>query len=111
MADGCPGAAEPGNVDNVAVDRKNQASANVPWPGAPFAVKLNADLVKQLQEHAKAGVDLNVKPSPSPLVMAWPPKPRLKTILGGYAICNSNLPRTGELGLALSWSSPGDGVM
>ena len=55
-----PGAAGFGQADNAAVDRKEQRERERALGLVPFAVKLNADLVKQLQEHAKArGVDLN----------------------------------------------------
>ena len=55
-----PGAAGFGNADNAAIDRKEQRERERALGLVPFAVKLNADLVKQLQEHAKAGgVDLN----------------------------------------------------
>ncbi|WP_426208969.1 hypothetical protein [Massilia sp. TWP1-3-3] len=49
-----------GNADNAVVDRKELRERERALGLVPFAVKLNADLVKQLQEHAKtAGVDLN----------------------------------------------------
>ncbi len=55
-----PGAAGFGQADNAAVDRKEQRERERALGLVPFAVKLNADLVKQLQEHAKAGgTDLN----------------------------------------------------
>ena len=58
-----PGAAvfgNAGNADNAVVDRKELRERERALGLVPFAVKLNADLVKQLQEHAKtAGVDLN----------------------------------------------------
>jgi hypothetical protein len=55
-----PGAAGFGNADNAIVDRKEQRERERALGLVPFAVKLNADLVKQLQEHAKAGgIDLN----------------------------------------------------
>jgi hypothetical protein len=55
-----PGAAGFGNADNAVVDRREQRERERALGLVPFAVKLNADLVKQLQEHAKAtGVDLN----------------------------------------------------
>ncbi len=55
-----PGAAGFGNVDAAVVDRKEQRERERALGLVPFAVKLNADLVKQLQEMAKTrGVDLN----------------------------------------------------
>ena len=55
-----PGAAGFGNADNAVVDRKELRERERALGLVPFAVKLNADLVKELQEHAKAGgVDLN----------------------------------------------------
>ncbi len=55
-----PGAAGFGNADNAIVDRKEQRERERALGLVPFAVKLNADLVKQLQELAKTrGVDLN----------------------------------------------------
>ena len=49
-----------GNTDNAVVDRKEQRERERALGLVPFAVKLNADLVKQLQELAKErGVDLN----------------------------------------------------
>lgn len=55
-----PGAAGFGNADNAVVDRKEQRERERALGLVPFAVKLNADLVKQLQELAKTrGVDLN----------------------------------------------------
>ena len=55
-----PGAAGFGNADNAPVDRKEQRERERALGLVPFAVKLDADLVKQLQEHAKTGgVDLN----------------------------------------------------
>lgn len=55
-----PGAAGFGNADNAVVDRKEQRERERALGLVPFAVKLNADLVKQLQELAKSrGVDLN----------------------------------------------------
>ena len=55
-----PGAAAYGNPDNAVIDRKELRERERALGLVPFAVKLNADLVKQLQEHAKtAGVDLN----------------------------------------------------
>lgn len=55
-----PGAAGFGQADSAVVDRKEQRERERALGLVPFAVKLNADLVKQLQEHAKeSGVDLN----------------------------------------------------
>lgn len=55
-----PGGAGFGNADNAVVDRREQRERERALGLVPFAVKLNADLVKQLQELAKArGVDLN----------------------------------------------------
>lgn len=55
-----PGAAGFGQADNAVVDRKELRERERALGLVPFAVKLNADLVKQLQEHAKTrGVDLN----------------------------------------------------
>jgi hypothetical protein len=55
-----PGAAGFGQADNAIVDRKEQRERERALGLVPFAVKLNADLVKQLQELAKTrGVDLN----------------------------------------------------
>ena len=55
-----PGAAGFGNAHNAVVDRKELRERERALGLVPFAVKLNADLVKELQEHAKAGgVDLN----------------------------------------------------
>ena len=58
-----PGAGAIGNAGGAGagvVDRKEQRERERALGLVPFAVKLNADLVKQLQEHAKAGgVDLN----------------------------------------------------
>ncbi len=49
-----------GAADNTAVDRKEQRERERALGLVPFAVKLNADLVKQLQELAKErGADLN----------------------------------------------------
>ena len=55
-----PGASGFGGADTAAVDRREQRERERALGLVPFAVKLNADLVKELQEHAKAGgVDLN----------------------------------------------------
>jgi hypothetical protein len=55
-----PGAAGFGNADHAIIDRKEQRERERALGLVPFACKLNADLVKQLQEHAKAGgVDVN----------------------------------------------------
>jgi hypothetical protein len=55
-----PGAAGFGNADNAVVDRKELRERERALGLVPFAVKLNADLVKQLQEHAKTrGIELN----------------------------------------------------
>ena len=55
-----PGAAGFGNADNTVVDRKELRERERALGLVPFAVKLNADLVKQLQEHAKTrGIELN----------------------------------------------------
>ena len=55
-----PGAAGFGNADNTVVDRKDLRERERALGLVPFAVKLNADLVKQLQEHAKTrGIELN----------------------------------------------------
>ena len=55
-----PGTSAFGNTDNAVVDRKEQRERERALGLVPFAVKLNADLVKQLQELAKTrGVDLN----------------------------------------------------
>ena len=55
-----PGAAGFGAADNAPVDRKEQRERERALGLVPFAVKLNADLVKQLQTLAKErDVDLN----------------------------------------------------
>ena len=56
-----PGAAGFGNGDIAAPDRREQRKLDQAAGLVPFAVKLNADLVAQLQALAKErGVDLNV---------------------------------------------------
>ncbi|MDM5176630.1 hypothetical protein PO883_05405 [Massilia sp. DJPM01] len=55
-----PGAAGFGNADNAAVDRREQRKRDQALGLVPFAVKLNSDLVLQLQTLAKEGnADLN----------------------------------------------------
>jgi hypothetical protein len=55
-----PGAAGFGNSDNVAVDKREQRRRDQALGLVPFAVKLNSDLVAQLQALAKdSGKDLN----------------------------------------------------
>jgi hypothetical protein len=55
-----PGAAGFGNGDVAAVDRREQRKRDQALGLVPFAVKLNADLVKQLQALAlERGVDIN----------------------------------------------------
>jgi hypothetical protein len=55
-----PGAAGFGNGDTVAVDRREQRKRDQALGLVPFAVKLNSDLVLQLQTLAKErDVDLN----------------------------------------------------
>lgn len=55
-----PGASGFGGADTAAVDRREQRERERALGLVPFAVKLNADLVKQLQAVAKErGVDLN----------------------------------------------------
>ncbi|HEX8611846.1 MAG TPA: hypothetical protein VF800_11220 [Telluria sp.] len=48
-----PGAAGFGNADNAAVDRREQRKRDQALGLVPFAVKLNSDLVLQLQTLAK----------------------------------------------------------
>ncbi|MDQ1833939.1 hypothetical protein [Massilia scottii] len=55
-----PGAAGFGNADNAAVDRREQRKRDQALGLVPFAVKLNSDLVLQLQTLAKErDADLN----------------------------------------------------
>ncbi|WLI88502.1 hypothetical protein Q4S45_17470 [Massilia sp. R2A-15] len=56
-----PSAAGFGNAGaTVAIDRREQRKLDQAAGLVPFAVKLNSDLVKQLQEQAKArAVDMN----------------------------------------------------
>ena len=55
-----PGAAGFGNADNAVVDRREQRKRDQALGLVPFAVKLNSDLVLQLQTLAKEGdADLN----------------------------------------------------
>ena len=55
-----PGAAGFGNADNAAVDRREQRKRDQALGLVPFAVKLNGDLVQQVQALAKErGVELN----------------------------------------------------
>lgn len=55
-----PGAAGFGNADTAALDRREQRERERALGLVPFAVKLNGDLVKQLQDQAKErGVDMN----------------------------------------------------
>ena len=55
-----PGAAGFGNADTVAVDRREQRKRDQAAGLVPFAVKLNGDLVQQIQALAKErGTDLN----------------------------------------------------
>ena len=55
-----PGAAGFGNADNAAVDRREQRKRDQALGLVPFAVKLNSDLVLQLQTLAKErNADLN----------------------------------------------------
>ena len=55
-----PGAAGFGQADNAAVDRKEQRERERALGLVPFAVKLNADVVKQLQALAtERGLDMN----------------------------------------------------
>ena len=56
-----PGAAGFGGADTTVVDRREQRKLDQAAGLVPFAVKLNADLVTQLQTLAKErGADLNV---------------------------------------------------
>jgi hypothetical protein len=56
-----PGAAGFGNAEVAAVDRREQRKRDQALGLVPFAVKLNGDLVQQLQALAKErGADLNV---------------------------------------------------
>jgi hypothetical protein len=56
-----PGAAGFGGADTAVVDRREQRKLDQAAGLVPFAVKLNADLVTQLQTLAKErGADLNV---------------------------------------------------
>jgi hypothetical protein len=55
-----PGAAGFGNAEVAAVDRREQRKRDQALGLVPFAVKLNGDLVQQLQALAKErGADLN----------------------------------------------------
>jgi hypothetical protein len=55
-----PGAAGFGNAEVVAVDRREQRKRDQALGLVPFAVKLNGDLVQQLQALAKErGADLS----------------------------------------------------
>lgn len=55
-----PGAAGFGNADNAVVDRREQRKRDQALGLVPFAVKLNSDLVLQLQTLAKEReADLN----------------------------------------------------
>jgi hypothetical protein len=55
-----PGATSFGGGDAVAIDRREQRKRDQALGLVPFAVKLNGDLVQQLQALAKErGVDLN----------------------------------------------------
>lgn len=55
-----PGAAGFGNADNAVVDRREQRKRDQALGLVPFAVKLNSDLVLQLQTLAKErDADLN----------------------------------------------------
>ncbi len=55
-----PGAAGFGQADNAVVDRREQRKRDQALGLVPFAVKLNSDLVLQLQTLAKErGTDLN----------------------------------------------------
>ena len=55
-----PGAAGFGNTEAAAVDRREQRKRDQALGLVPFAVKLNGELVQQLQALAKErGVDLN----------------------------------------------------
>ena len=55
-----PGAAGFGNADTAVVDRREQRKRDQAAGLVPFAVKLNGDLVQQIQALAKQrGTDLN----------------------------------------------------
>lgn len=55
-----PGAAGFGNADTAVVDRREQRKRDQAAGLVPFAVKLNGDLVQQVQALAKErGTDLN----------------------------------------------------
>ncbi|NML61620.1 hypothetical protein HHL21_11120 [Massilia sp. RP-1-19] len=55
-----PGAAGFGNADTAVVDRREQRKRDQALGLVPFAVKLNGDLVQQIQALAKErGTDLN----------------------------------------------------
>ena len=55
-----PGAAGFGNTGTVVVDKREQRRRDQALGLVPFAVKLNGDLVRQLQALAKErGADLN----------------------------------------------------
>ena len=55
-----PGASGFGGADNAVVDRREQRERERALGLVPFAVKLNGDLVKQLQDLAKErDVELN----------------------------------------------------
>jgi hypothetical protein len=55
-----PGAAGFGNTDTVVIDKREQRRRDQALGLVPFAVKLNSDLVAQLQALAKdGGKDLN----------------------------------------------------
>lgn len=55
-----PGAAGFGNADTVVVDKREQRKRDQAAGLVPFAVKLNGDLVQQIQALAKErGTDLN----------------------------------------------------
>ncbi len=55
-----PGASGFGGADSAALDRKEQRERERALGLVPFAVKLNGDLVRQLQELAKErGADMN----------------------------------------------------
>ena len=57
---GATGAAAFGGAATVAVDRKEQRERERALGLVPFAVKLNGDLVRQLQELARErGADMN----------------------------------------------------
>lgn len=55
-----PGASGFGSADTAAVDRKEQRERERALGLVPFAVKLNGELVRQLQDLAKErGADMN----------------------------------------------------